>query len=585
MTSRPPNVDDLILKNDSESITKPTFLSKARRAGLKRMKTSQEIIKNEPQSDAPNLENQISTSGDVMSNKKPGFNRFSPYAHTKHSSKRFKVSPDGSSTEDSIEFTPLIEDESLADEQNNAQKLEHWSQKLLERMTNRDWRIFREDFDISVKGNATCELLRKWQEAKIPAKLLGILIDDLQYHEPTPIQRVAIPLALENRDIVGVAETGSGKTLAFLIPLLSYILSIEKNYMEYEHSQESNRNQALGLILAPTRELALQITKEANNFCSKLGLNVVSIIGGHKYEETVHAIRNGVHIVVATPGRLVDSLERKIIGLSKCYYLIMDEADRMIDMGFEKLLTTILSHLPSSQDLLKGIDLKIFYIEKRSSLMFTATISPAIEQIARQYLENPLHLSVGAANEAKENINQQFEYLGQPTDQDYDQERLDKLARTIRTHIKAHGPEYRIIVFANFKKTCDDLSQFFSSNGYSSNVVIHGGKSQEAREKAIASFRSHQNKILIATDVAARGIDVPNVSLVVNYQMVKKFDEYVHRIGRTGRAGKSGTSFTFIDDGDSPVLADLKRFLVKGRQKCPSWLTTHVSTQMRLLKE
>lgn len=580
MSKRPISVEELIGKSQSaEVISKPKFLSKLERQKLS-LQRNQEIQEKKRQQSTVNNGAKKRYNNSIEDNPEP-----------KKINKKLKKGRnfnfDWDEEEDtSNNYQPLVRYDNRTNPPDLGLSDMHWSEKQIDDMTTRDWRIFKEDYNITSKGGDIENPLRCWAESKLPAKLLNILIKNLGYDSPTPIQRASIPLALNGRDIVGIAETGSGKTLAFLLPLFSYILSVDSNYLLYEHQQESNFNKPLGLILAPTRELALQITKEAKLFGDKLNLNVVTIIGGHQYEETVHSVRNGVHIVVATPGRLIDSLERGIINLSNCYFFTMDEADKMIDMGFEKSLQSILNYLPASEKLETTIDGKIFNIKKRITLMFTATISPPIEKITKNYLMKPGYLFIGNVGEAVDNINQQFEYFGarQSSDEILDPKKLDKLFSILRFH-KDENRNYSIIIFANFKKACEELAYELSRKGFSDNTVIHGSKSQEARERAIDSFREGKDKILIATDVAARGIDIPNVSLVVNYQMTKKFDEYIHRIGRTGRAGNKGTSCTFIDDGDSEVFLDLKKFLNKGKKKCPEWLLKHSSTQSQILRD
>ncbi|ODV78783.1 pre-mRNA splicing factor RNA helicase of DEAD box family [Suhomyces tanzawaensis NRRL Y-17324] len=583
MGPRPVSVEALLSNGSSTETSKPRFLGKLERARLAKLKLEQQekkkrletLAKRRPLGDKIDHEEEQETNQSQNQRKK-----------AKKAAHRFNF--DWKEDEDtSANYEPLLEVSQPENELELDLVLEkHWSAKELEEMTARDWRIFREDYNITSKGGDIDHPLRDWNEAKIPAKLTNTIVKTLGYQYPTPIQRAAIPVALNHRDIVGIAETGSGKTLAFLIPLLAYILSIDPNYLEYEHQQDSNYNQPLGLILAPTRELALQITKEAQKFCVHLGLNVVSIIGGHQYEETVHSVQNGVHIVVGTPGRLVDSIERNIIGLKRCYYLIMDEADRMIDMGFEKPLQSIMDALPSTEHLNSTIDSRIFYLKKRVTLMFTATISPPIEKITKSYLTKPGYLSIGSAGEAVDNIEQEFEYLGSSeVDDSDDNPRFDKLAKLIKKHDRDFAGNYSVIVFANFKKVCDTLAYKLGLQGYKDSVVLHGSKSQEAREQSIESFRTKKARILIATDVAARGIDIPNVTLVVNFQMPNKFDEYVHRIGRTGRAGNAGLSYSFVDDSNSDLLVDLKKFLVRGRKKCPDWLVKHSSTQNQVLRD
>lgn len=449
----------------------------------------------------------------------------------------------------------------------------HWSTKPLESMSSRDWRLMKFEFDISYKGTGLQNPLRNWNEEVLLPKQVRSILRDQRYEHPTPIQRAAIPTALRHRDIVGIAETGSGKTLSYLIPILSYLLNIEDEYMRLEHKQEQNLNKTLALVLAPTRELALQITKEAEKFCKVLGYSVITIIGGHQYVETINLLRNGVHIVVATPGRLIDSLERGLISLDKCYHLTMDEADKMIDMGFEKPLQQILLFMPSSDKLNSTIDGRILRVTKRTTLMFTATISPAIEKITAEYLDSPGYVFVGSANSSVDNIDQRFEFLDNVSSnkQLFDAERFTKLLGLLNSESRKR--EFSVIVFANFKRVVEQLAEELSDKGFGEIATIHGSKSQEAREQAIKSFREKQASILIATDVAARGIDIPHVSLVVNYQMVVKFEEYIHRIGRTGRAGKKGTSYTFVDEGDIDTFPELKKFLWNGGHRIPDWLT------------
>lgn len=547
--SRPISVEDLI--SQSEEAAKPRFLSKKERLQLK---------KNKPASTTVQKKRTITESETKVPTDQP------------KAKKVPKFNFDWNEEEDtSAAYLPLV---TISQKRHvDAIPEKHWSQKPLDQMNARDWRIFREDYNITSKGKDIENPLRFWHEdPKIPKSILDIILNDLHYKEPTPIQRAALPLAMKYRDVVGVAETGSGKTLAFVIPLLAYILQIEPEYLKFEHTQEANSNKPLGLILAPTRELALQIARETEKFTEKLGLSVVTIIGGHKYEETVHSLRNGVHIVVATPGRLVDSLERGIISLDKCYYFTMDEADRMIDMGFEKSLNEILKFLPSSTHLQQSLDLRIFRITKRTTVMFTATITPTIEKMTKNYLEDPAFLFIGSANEVVDNIDQQFEYWGPALSdkQEVDSKRLLRLVQVLEKHKKS--AEFSVIVFANYKRVVELLAEDLAENGFKTSVTIHGSKSQDAREAAIERFRSKAASILIATDVAARGIDIPHVSLVVNFQMSNKFEEYIHRIGRTGRAGEHGASYTFIDDGDKETFMDLKKFLSRGGKKVPDWL-------------
>ncbi len=262
----------------------------------------------------------------------------------------------------------------------------HWSDKPLEHMKERDWRIFKEDFNIATRGGNISHPLRYWHEAGIPKNILNI-IKEIGYKEPTPIQRQAIPIAVKNRDLIGIAETGSGKTASFLIPMLTFIQQLPPITEE---------NMTLGpyaLILAPTRELAQQIEQEATKFCSRLGYRCVSIVGGHTIEEQSFNLRNGAELIIATPGRLRDVLDRRILVLSQCTYVVMDEADRMVDMGFEVDVNFILDALPVNnfkpdsddaedpESLKKklGVDRPF-----RQTVMFSATMPAAVERLAKK---------------------------------------------------------------------------------------------------------------------------------------------------------------------------------------------------------
>lgn len=563
MSNRPVSVEDIIegSRNDNNLLSKPKFLSKQQREKFASLKQEKELTKKRYSKSKPvkriRYEEEEGDEDELKLDKK---------AKVK---KTQKFSFDWDAHEDtSTDFNPLVAYEEPEDDLGYLGK--HWSEKKLEDMDARDWRIFKDDYNITAKGGGEISNpLRSWQESGIDIRILDILTKKLGYSEPTPIQRSAIPLGLQPRDLVGIAETGSGKTIAFLIPLLNYILNIDPDYLKFDYAKEININKPLGLILAPTRELAIQISQEIEKFTSYLNYNVVTIIGGHKYEETIHSIDSGVDIVVATPGRLIDSLERGIINLDLCYFFTMDEADRMIDMGFEKSLNNILDYLP-----LNPIN-NNFKIDQRITLMFTATITPPIEKITKNYLINPAYLTIGNPNNLIDNIEQKFEFFESSNNNDeIDDKKFDKILEQIK---KTNS---KIIIFANFKKTCELLAVKLSSKGIEDHIVIHGSKSQELREVAIENFRSNKVNILIATDVAARGLDVPNVGLVINYQMSKKFEEYIHRIGRTGRAGNQGKSYTIIDYNDVDIFLPLKKFLSKGGKKCPEWLLRNLNTQV-----
>jgi len=439
----------------------------------------------------------------------------------------------------------------------------HWTEKSLNEMKERDWRIFKEDFNITTKGGNIPNPIRSWKESNLPKNILSI-IKEVGYDEPTPIQRQAIPIEIENRDIIGVAETGSGKTASFIIPMLVYISQLPPI------TEDNMADGPYALILAPTRELVQQIEEEAIKFAKPLGYNCVSLVGGHAVEGQAFNLRNGAEIIMATPGRLKDCLDNRILVLSQCTYVVMDEADRMIDMGFEADVNFILDQLPVSnikpdtdeaENTLTNRVNKTLY---RQTVMFSATMPPAVERLAKKYLRRPAIVNIGNVGQAVDTVEQIVEFIN-------DDNR--KRARLIEILNEDYKPP--IMVFVNQKKGCDILYKALDKLGFRV-TTLHGGKSQEQREYALLQLKNKVKDILIATDVAGRGIDVKNVSLVVNYDMAKSIEDYTHRIGRTGRAGKNGTAITFLSNYDTDVLYDLKQMIMKSSiSRLPPELANH----------
>ncbi|KAK1835588.1 P-loop containing nucleoside triphosphate hydrolase protein [Podospora conica] len=468
----------------------------------------------------------------------------------------------------------LLEQHERAKKQSERKNLgKHWSEKSLEDMKERDWRIFKENFGIATKGGAIPNPMRSWQESHLPQRLLDI-VADVGYDEPSAIQRAAIPIALQSRDLIGVAVTGSGKTAAFLLPLLVYI-------SELPPLTEINKNDGpYALILAPTRELVQQIESEARKFATPLGFTVVSIVGGHSLEEQAYALRNGAEIIVATPGRLVDCLERRLLVFSQCCYVIMDEADRMIDQGFEEPLTKILDALPVTNekpdtDDAENPQLMSRYLggkdRYRQTMMYTATMPPLVEKIAKKYLRRPAIVTIGNAGEAVDTVEQRVEFVAGE----------DKRKKRLQEILSSNQFKPPIIVFVNIKRNCDMVARDIKHMGFSA-VTLHGSKTQEQREAALLSLRNGQTDILVATDLAGRGIDVPDVSLVVNFNMAGSIESYTHRIGRTGRAGKSGVAITFLGPEDNDVLYDLRQIISKSAiSKVPDELRRHDAAQSK----
>lgn len=453
----------------------------------------------------------------------------------------------------------------------------HWSEKPLELMKERDWRIFKEDFNISSKGGSIPNPIRSWKESGLP-KIILDMIEIAGYKEPTPIQRAAIPIGLQNRDIIGIAETGSGKTASFVLPMLVYISTLPL-------LDEYNKNNGpYAIILAPTRELAQQIESETKKFSIHMGFVCVSIVGGHKIEEQAFNLRDGVHIVIATPGRLLDCLERRVLVLSQCAYVVLDEADRMIDMGFEEAVNKLLDALPvrnqkpDSDDaenpllMSKMIGGKERY---RQTVMFSATMPPAVEKLAKKYLRRPAIVTIGNAGQAVDTVLQIVEMMNTE----------DKKRRRLEELLNSNDYSPPVIIFINQRRSCDALAKSLARIGWNA-VTLHGGKSQEQREAALAQLRSGEADCLVATDLAGRGIDVADVSLVVNFNMAKNIEDYTHRIGRTGRAGKSGTAITFLTPEDTDVMYDLKQTISKSSiSKVPDWLKVHEAAQRKQDKQ
>jgi len=449
----------------------------------------------------------------------------------------------------------------------------HWSAKPLERMRERDWRIFKEDFNIATKGGNIPNPMRSWKESGLPTRLLDI-VDQVGYAEPSAVQRAAIPVALQSRDLIGVAVTGSGKTAAFLLPLLVYISELP------ELNEFTKNDGPYAIILAPTRELAQQIEIEAKKFATPLGFKCVSLVGGHSIEEQSYNMRDGAEIIIATPGRLVDCIERRVLVLSQCCYIIMDEADRMIDLGFEEPVNKILDALPASNEkpdtddaenplaMARHLGGKDRY---RQTMMYTATMPSAVERIARKYLRRPAIVTIGNVGEAVETVEQRVEFI----------QGEDKRKKRLADILYSHEFKPPIIVFVNIKRNCDAIAREIQRQGFSA-VTLHGSKTQDQREAALLSVRNGQTQVLVATDLAGRGIDVPDVSLVINFNMATNIESYTHRIGRTGRAGKQGVAITFLGGEDSDVLYDLKQMISKSSlSRVPEELRKHEAAQQK----
>ncbi|XP_059670133.1 ATP-dependent RNA helicase-like protein DB10 isoform X2 [Cornus florida] len=352
------------------------------------------------------------------------------------------------------------------------------------------------------------------------------------FSAPTPIQAQSWPIALQSRDIVAIAKTGSGKTLGYLIPC-------------FIHLKRRHNNPQMGptvLVLSPTRELATQIQEEAVKFGKSSKIACTCLYGGAPKGPQLRELDRGVDIVVATPGRLNDILEMRRISLHQVSYLVLDEADRMLDMGFEPQIRKIVKEVPA----------------RRQTLMYTATWPKEVRKIAADLLVNPVQVNIGNVDElvANKSITQHIEVLS-PMEK---HRRLEQILRS-------QEPGSKIIIFCSTKKMCDQLARNLSRQFGA--TAIHGDKSQGERDHVLSQFRTGRSPVLVATDVAARGLDVKDIRVVVNYDFPTGVEDYVHRIGRTGRAGATGIAYTFFCDQDSKHASDLIKVLEGANQRVP----------------
>ncbi|MBA0628703.1 hypothetical protein Godav_023379 [Gossypium davidsonii] len=437
----------------------------------------------------------------------------------------------------------------------------HWSEKKLEEMTERDWRFFREDFNISHEGSKIPRPMRSWSESKLSSELLKG-VERVGYKKPSPLQLAAILLGLQQRDVIGIAETGLGKTAAFVWPMLAYISRLPP-------SEENEAEGPYTVVMATTRELAQQIEDETMKFAHYLGIKVVPIVGDQSIEEQRFRIRQGCEVVIAMPGRLLDCLERRYAVLNQCNYVVLDEADRMIDTVFEPQVVGVLDAMPSSnlkpENEDEELDEKRIY---RTTYMFSATMPPAVERLARKYLRNPAVVTIGTAGKATDLISQHVIIMKESEKFPRLQKLLDDLG------------DKTAIVFVNTKKNADAISKNLDKAGYKV-TTLQGGRSQEQREISLDGFRAKRFNVLVATDVAGRGIDIPDVANAINYDMANSIEMYTHHIGRTERAGKTGLATTFLTLHDTDVFFDLKQMLVQSGSPVPPELAKHEASKFK----
>jgi len=375
-------------------------------------------------------------------------------------------------------------------------------------------------------------------------------IELAHYKVPTPVQKYSIPIVMGGRDLMACAQTGSGKTGGFLFPILSQAFINGPSAAPAGSGANFGRQRKAyptSLILAPTRELVSQIYDESRKFAYRSWVRPCVVYGGADIGSQLRQIERGCDLLVATPGRLVDLIERGRISLCNIKYLVLDEADRMLDMGFE----------PQIRRIVEGEDMP--GVQDRQTLMFSATFPRDIQMLARDFLKDYVFLSVGRVGSTSENITQKVEYV----------EDMDKRS-VLLDILHTHGAGLTLI-FVETKRMADSLSDFLINQNFPA-TSIHGDRTQRERERALEMFRNGRCPILVATAVAARGLDIPNVTHVVNYDLPTDIDDYVHRIGRTGRAGNTGISTAFFNRGNRGVVRDLIDLLKEANQEVPAFL-------------
>ena len=454
-------------------------------------------------------------------------------------------------------------------------KRRHWSEKSAAEMTERDWRIFREDHNITTRGGRLPTPMRSWSEAGMPPEILRA-IRKVGYDAPSPIQMASIPIGLLKRDVIGIAETGSGKTCAFVVPMLAYIAELPRM------TDEVATRGPYALVMAPTRELAQQIEEETVKFAHFLDYRVASVVGGQDIEQQGFKLRQGCEIVIGTPGRVIDVLERRYTVLQQCNYIVLDEADRMIDMGFEPQVNAVMENM--SADSLKPLEEAesldaaaaegdgALGTKYRMTYMFSATMPASVERLARKYLRNPAVVNIGSAGKSSDLIKQVVKWMPK-------QQKARELEQTL-----SRFPDTQAIVFVNAKRSVDAVCASVAGLGYSV-ASLHGGKSQDQREEALRGFKDGNFDVLVATDVAGRGIDVKNIDLVVNYELPFSIENYTHRIGRTGRAGRAGTAVAFLTAEDTDIMYDLKALLKSSNNAVPPELERHEASRVKPMRD
>lgn len=409
-----------------------------------------------------------------------------------------------------------------------------------------------DDIPVEASGHNVPEPVNAFTNPPLDDHLLSN-IKLANYKTPTPVQKYSIPIVMNGRDLMACAQTGSGKTGGFLFPILSQAFKNGPSPLPPQASNQfsygrQRKAYPTSLILAPTRELVSQIYDEARKFAYRSWVRPCVVYGGADIGSQLRQIERGCDLLVATPGRLVDLIERGRISLVNIKYLVLDEADRMLDMGFE----------PQIRRIVEGEDMP--GVNDRQTLMFSATFPRDIQMLARDFLKDYVFLSVGRVGSTSENITQKIEYV-----EDHDKRSV------LLDILHTHGTAGLTLIFVETKRMADSLCDFLINQHFPA-TAIHGDRTQRERERALEYFRNGRCPILVATAVAARGLDIPNVTHVINYDLPTDIDDYVHRIGRTGRAGNTGMATAFFNRGNRGIVRDLIDLLKEAHQEVPSFL-------------
>ncbi|KAG2693016.1 hypothetical protein I3843_08G076400 [Carya illinoinensis] len=406
--------------------------------------------------------------------------------------------------------------------------------KETSKMTSEDVAAYRKQLELKIHGKDVPKPVKTWHQTGLTGKILET-IKKLDYEKPMPIQAQALPIIMSGRDCIGIAKTGSGKTLAFVLPMLRHIK---------DQPPVVAGDGPIGLIMAPTRELVQQIHSDIKKFTKVLGIGCVPVYGGSGVAQQISDLKRGTEIVVCTPGRMIDILctsGGKITNLRRVTYLVMDEADRMFDMGFEPQITRIVQNIRPD----------------RQTVLFSATFPRQVEVLARKVLNKPVEIQVGGRSVVNKDITQLVEVRPE-------NERFFRLLELL-------GEWYekgKILIFVHSQEKCDALFKDLLRHGYPC-LSLHGAKDQTDRESTISDFKSNVCNLLIATSIAARGLDVKELELVINFDVPNHYEDYVHRVGRTGRAGRKGCAITFISEDDARYAPDLVKALELSEQAVP----------------